>query len=157
MVRYSGWIILIPIGIVASLCADLIQYVVNMLMGHDYTIFVVSRVIEMFTPTHPHDPIPMKYVALIVTMAIWLNSCFALGGTFFRSRKYAWVLTALTLVAIGVVQMWLFPNSGDLDYKDSGETYAMFCAFYWAWALVNFLLSYRFFCRTQNIGRFINL
>ena len=156
LVRYSGWIILLPIGIVASLCADLIQYVVNMLMGHDYTMFVTSKVVEMLTPAHSNEPIPMKYVALIVTMAVWINSCFALGGTFFRSRKYAWVLTALTLVAIGVGQMWLFPNSDNLDLKDSGETYAIFCVFYLAWALVNFWLSYRCFCRTQNIGRFVN-
>jgi hypothetical protein len=156
LVRYSGWILLIPIGIVASLGADLIQYVVNMLMGHDYTIFVVSRLIDMFTPVHTNNPIPMKYVALIVTMSIWLNSCFALGGTFFRSRKYAWVLTALTLIAIGVLQIWLFPSSSDLDYKDSGETYAVFCAFYLVWSLVNFWLSYRCFCRTQNIGKFVN-
>ena len=43
LMRYSTWILLVPIVLLAFFAADLIQYIVNFLLGRDYTTFVTTN------------------------------------------------------------------------------------------------------------------
>ena len=154
LMRYSTWIIILPIGVVASLGADLIQYVVNWLMGHPYTSFVFTRVFELIGKGL--DALNAQELNSFVICNMWLHSIYAIGGSFFRSRKYTWVLTTLVIIVIGLLMAWVMPESSNDNAQTPTHVMAIADAITAILVLVNFWLSYRCFCRTQNIGRFIN-
>ena len=52
LMRYSTWLILLPIYTVALLGADLIQYLVNIMMNHEYTTFVMSFIVDKLSNAH---------------------------------------------------------------------------------------------------------
>ena len=155
LMRYSTWIIILPIGVVASLGADLIQYVVNWLMGHPYTSFVFTRVFELIGKGL--DALNAQDLNSFVICVMWLHSIYAIGGSFFRSRKYTWVLTTLVIIVIGLLMAWVMPESSNDNAQTPTHVMAIADAITAILVMVNFWLSYRCFCRTQNIGRFINL
>ena len=154
LMRYSTWIIILPIGVVASLGADLIQYVVNWLMGHPYTAFVFARVFELIGKGL--DALNAQDLNSFVISVMWLHSVYAIGGSFFRSRKYTWVLTTLVIIVIGLLVAWVIPESSNDNAQTSTHVMAIADAITAILVMVNFWLSYRCFCRTQNIGKFIN-
>ena len=49
LMRYASWLILLPLFIVSVLCADLIQYAVNYMLGNEKTMFVVSKAMELLS------------------------------------------------------------------------------------------------------------
>ena len=160
LMRYSTWLILLPIYIVAILGADLIQYLVNVMMNHEYTTLVVSFMADKLSNANMSDEwVPKAAWHAIIVLALATHSFYALGGTFFRSHKYAWVYTTIALVLLELLILWLTPNSGNMDYNNQTSTleYVIWDIIYAIWMIFNFWLSYRCFCRTQNIGRFINL
>lgn len=154
LMRYSTWIIILPIGVVASLGADLIQYLVNWLMGHPYTSFVFTRVFELIGKGL--DALNAQELNSFVICNMWLHSIYAIGGSFFRSRKYTWVLTTLVIIVIGLLMAWVMPESSNDNAQTPTHVMAIADAITAILVMVNFWLSYRCFCRTQNIGRFIN-
>ena len=90
LMRYSTWLILLPIYIVAILGADLIQYLVNIMMNHEYTTFVMSFIVDKLSNAHMSDEwVPKAAWHAIIVLALATHSFYALGGTFFRSHKYA--------------------------------------------------------------------
>ena len=154
LMRYSSWILLLPLYAIAFLSADLIQYLVHMIMGHDYAMFVTA---ELMDHIHVLKDIPLSKSNWldIAIFLFWLHSLYALGGTFFRSRKFNWVLTTIVFIAFCMVCMWSF----DTDIKSEPHTWThrVMVVFYFVWALVNFWLSYKLFCRAQVISKFVNL
>ena len=154
LMRYSTWILLFPLYVIAFLSADLIQYLVHMIMGHDYAMFVTA---ELMNHIHVLKDIPLSKSNLldIAVFLFWLHALYALGGTLFRSRKFNWVLTTIVFIVFCIVCMWLF----DTDIKSEPHTWThwVIVVFYFVWALVNFWLSYKLFCRTQVISKFVNL
>jgi len=154
LMRYSSWILLLPLYAIAFLSADLIQYLVHMIMGHDYAMFVTA---ELMDHIHVLKDIPLSKSNWldIAIFLFWLHALYALGGTFFRSRKFNWVLTTIVFIAFCMVCMWSF----DTDIKSEPHTWThrVMVVFYFVWALVNFWLSYKLFCRTQVISKFVNL
>ena len=160
LMRYSTWLILLPIYIVAILGADLIQYLVNIMMNHEYTTLVVSFMADRLSEVSMSDNwIPKAAWHAMIVLGLGMHSFYALGGTFFRSHKYAWVYTTIALVLLELLILWLTPNSGNMEYNNQTSTleYVIWDTIYAIWMIFNFWLSYRCFCRTQNIGRFINL
>lgn len=154
LMRYSTWILLFPLYVVAFLSADLIQYLVHMIMGHDYAMFVTA---ELLNHIHVLKDIPLSKSNLLdfAVFLFWLHALYALGASFFRSRKFNWVLTTIVFIVFCIVCMWLF----DTDIKSEPHTWThwVMVVFYFVWALVNFWLSYKLFCRTQVISKFVNL
>ena len=155
LMRYATWLVLLPLYLVAFFCADLTQYLVNVLLGNDYVMFVTRKVYDVFTaninlPNH-------LWVSVLVT-GLWLHSWYALGGTLFRSHKYAWILTTIALIVLTVIQMSIFTYSDYQEAKNDVTTmdYVIMDSFTLAWTMLNFWLSYRLFCRQQVIGKFIN-
>ena len=153
LVRYGYWIVTLPMGLLALFGADLIQYVVNWLMGHDYTMLVTSKVIE----TDCSILNSLKFLNSVIMSFLWLQSVFALGGTFFRSHKYAWILTILVLIVFSMLMVWVMPEGTSVDEHTPTLDFVIGDVITLAWVMVNYWLSYRCFCRTQNIGKFVNL
>lgn len=160
LMRYASWIFLIPLYLVAFFGADLLQYVVHWILGHDYVVFVSTTLANRISDTWREMPDSLRYTAVntIIILAIWFHPLYALGATFFRSRKFNWVLTTIVIVLLTIVQMWIFPFEEHTSYKETTTTSIVFgYVFAVCWAILSFWLSYKLFCRTQVIGRFVNL
>ena len=153
LMRYATWMILLPLYLVAFFAADLIQFWVNVLRGDAGITFITSELIYLVKSS---SPMPRNMLHTLLIMGLWLHSFYALGGTFFRSRKFAWVLTSAAFLAMTILLAWLVPAE-IIDEHTPMREMLMWDVFYAFWFVVNFWLSYRLFCRQQVIGRFVNL
>jgi len=160
IMRYSTWLILLPLYVIAFFGADLIQYLVNVLGGGEYVMFVTTKLIDMTSDTMKHLWTTQRRFMMtdFFVAMLWLHSVFALGATFFRSHKYAALLTAVAIIVYGLLHVWLFGLEDSYDEKNPSDTAdIIWCAFYGILIIVNFWLSYKLFCRNQVIGKFVNL
>ena len=160
LMRYSSFLILLPIYVVGPLLADLLQYLIHLIVGHDYGRFVVSVAWkELFVDTLSEEISKPRFVGTVIVVLLWIQSLYALGATLFRTRKFNWIITTVVLILLVVL---LFKNQGKveaIDLKDDSTTltYATGFGIYLALTVFNYWLSYRQFCRTQVIGKFVNL
>ena len=160
LMRYSSFLILLPIYVVGPLLADLLQYLIHLIVGHDYGRFVVSVAWkELFVDTLSEEISKPRFVGSVIVVLLWIQSLYALGATLFRTRKFNWIITTVVLILLVVL---LFKNQGKveaIDLKDDSTTltYATGFGIYLVLTMVNYWLSYRQFCRTQVIGKFVNL
>ena len=157
LVRYMSWILMIPIWVVAILLADVLQYIIHIVLGYEYYQFVVARTFELtnyMVESIAHAP--NYLVPSLVIVGLWLHSVYTLGATFFRSRKYSFVYSTFAWIAVTILLSWLFPN-WTLSEEQLPEACLIGNAINIVWTIVNFWLSYVVFCRTQVIGKFVNL
>ena len=163
LMRYSTWIILLPLLLVAFFGADLLQYLFHLVLGHDYGRLVASALMDTLSDEvfqkEINSPNAPRFWTSFIVMGIWFHSVFALGATFFRSRKFSGMLSLMVIILIGMLILWLTPKQSALQYGEESSTLAfvMGNVIYISWILLNFWLSYRLFCRTQVIGKFVNL
>ena len=160
IMRYSTWIILLPLYVIGFFGADLIQYLVNVLGGNEHVMFVTTKLIDMAGDTMNHLWTTQRRFMMtdFLVAMLWLHSVYALGGTFFRSHKHAALLTTVAIIVYGLLHVWLFGMESSYDEKNPSDTTdIIWCVSYGILIIVNFLLSYRFFCRNQVIGKFVNL
>ena len=160
LVRNAQCIVLVPLYIVAILGADLIQYLIHLMAGHDYGRFVVAVLFDLCSKGLPHfDGSYGRFFATIIVFIIWLQSVFAVGATLIRSRKFNWIITIIFLILLGMIVVKIngFIEVVSLDEHSATLDYVVGYGIYLALAAINYWLSYRFFCRTQNIGKFVNL
>ena len=160
IMRYATWLILLPLYVIAFFGADLIQYLVNVLGGNEYVMFVTTKLIDMENDTMRHLWTNQRTYMMtdFFPSMLWLHSVYALGGTFFRSHKYAALLTTAAVIVLGLLHVWLFGMEDLYDENKPSDTVdIIWCTFYGILTIVNFWLSYRLFCRNQVIGRFVNL
>lgn len=155
LVRYMSWLILLPLFIVSVLCADLIQYAVNFMLGNEKTMFVASKAMELLSRSWTDTP--AKELNGLIIPLVCFHAAYALGGTFFRSPKYAWVFTTLVIILIVILMAWLLPASANLNEYSSERMFMVWNVLAVVWVILGFWLSYRAFCRTQVIGKFVNL
>lgn len=159
LMRYISWIILIPLYLVALFPADLVQYVFGLLLGHEEVRFVTSATIEFVSKVWYRMQIPeyaqQTWIVGVVLHAVWIHSVYALGATFFRSRKYNWVLTTVVLtlafLLLMIVSGW---GSVIATWWNNHGIYSLLILLF---IIFNFWLSYRLFCRQQVIGKFVNV
>ena len=159
LMRYSTWIVLMPIYLVAFFSADLIQYAVNTLMGSENVLFVTTDIYQRLSSIMlPVQYVPAAAIYTVIIFSLSLHSCYVLGGTFFRSNKYAWILTTLVLIVLCMLLLFLSPEKTvGISSKASTHELVIEDVIYVLWLFVNFWLSYRLFCRTQAVGKFVNL
>ena len=160
IMRYSTWIILMPLYLIAFFGADLVQYLVNVLGGNENVMFVTTKLIDNVSDTMKHLWATERNFMLtdFFVVMVWLHSVYALGGTFFRSHKYAAILTTVAIIVYGLLHVWLFGTRTSNEENDPSNTRdIIWCASYGILIIVNFWLSYRLFCRNQVIGKFVNL
>ena len=156
LMRYASWIILLPLYLIAFVGADLLQYVFNWLIGQEKVMLVMTALVEMASSTWHKIPAELHapFVVSMVFAIVWLHSFYALGATFFRTRKYNWVATSIVVFLIALVQLLLFPGSKEVINRMPTVFEGVIAV---VWILVNFWLSYSIFCRTQVIGKFVNV
>ena len=161
LMRYSTWILLVPIVLLAYFAADLIQYVVNWLVGRDYTTFVTTHFLYdkhmVSWRARICDEMSMDGALTPYAIGLWLHSVYALGATFFRSHKFNTVFTTIALVMFVMSLVWLLNNFVESDNTVIDGQYRIGYIVCIGLTIVNFWLSYRLFCRTQVIGKFVNL
>ena len=160
LMRYVSWILLLPIYLVATVSADLVQYVFGLVVGHEEVRFVISATMEMLGKMWSQVPAEKHSLVVIGLMIlfIWSQSLYALGATLFRTNKYNWIPTTVVIIVLFLVLVWLSPDRGKIELikEDSASDYVMNVV-YAVWGVMNFWLSYRLFCRRQVIGRFVNV
>ena len=163
LARYFNWIIVVAVSIVACLVADGLQYLLHLLFGHDYGRFVTAVLFDMFASAannvHTSEATRPRFILSMIVLVIWFQSLYAVGATLFRSRKFNWVITTVVLILIGM----LFVKIGDkfeavqLNDHSAMLDYITGVGFYLVWSMINYWLSFRFFCRTQVIGKIVNV
>ena len=154
IMRYSTWIILIPLYLIAFFAADLIQYLVNVIGGNEDVMFVAAKMVDKFGDMgQKASAYPRNEMIIIYILLFWLHSAYALGATFFRSHKFSAIFTTVVIIVIGMFFTWISKYVDD----DSPQAFKCMALIYGVWALVNFWLSFKLFCRTQVKGKFVNL
>lgn len=160
LIRYATWIFLLPLYLVAFLFADLFQYFLHWALGFEHWTFVCTTLVDMVRELWRQMPVDAQHAAVnsVALVVIWFHSVFALGANFFRARKHNWALTSIVIVLLTVLMMWIFPFEEHTSYKDTTTTDIIVTDVTTGmWALLNFWLSYKLFCRRQVIGKFINI
>ena len=160
LMRYSTWILLLPILLLAFFAADLIQYVVNWLVGRDYTTFVTTHFLfdERLVSwrTRLWNELSEDGGFNHYFTGLWLHSVYALGATFFRSHKFNAIFTTIVLIMFVMSLIWLLNNFAESDSIVIGGQDKVGYIVCIGLTVVNFWLSYRLFCRTQVIGKYVN-
>lgn len=162
LMRYMSWILLIPLYVVATVAADLVQYVFGLVVGHEEVRFVIPATMEMLGKMWSQVPADKHSIVVIglTLLFLWFQSIYALGATFFRTNKYNWIPTTAIVIVLFLLQVWLSPDRGKIELvKDetASDMVMMMNVVSVVWVVLNFWLSYRLFCRRQVIGRFVNL
>ena len=154
LMRYSTWILLIPLYVLAFFAADLLQYLMNVVGGNERVMFVTTKMIEKIGDMAQQvSAEPRNIMLFIYVLLFWLHSVYAVGATFFRSHKFSAIFTTVAVIVFGMFLVWL-----DMDSEnDALLTYKYTSVIFCVWAIVNFWLSYRLFCRNQVIGKYVNL
>ena len=141
LVRYSYWLLLFPCFFASFVVADLLQFLVNGMLGHEGRMLVMQYLADGVTDFHWQDDIPRPLGVDIEITIVWLHSFYAVGTTFFRSHKYSWILTSVALIVLGIILGSLWPKGYFLVIG----------------IVFNFWLSYWLFCRQQVIGKYVNV
>ena len=138
------------------LIADLTQYVVHTMMGHEGAMLIIQYMVpsKIFETFFGNVNTPMVFHPWSA-MALWLHSFCVLGVTFFKSYKHGVNLTLLTLFVFGMLIFALFGHG--IAVETWWNNVQFFNAMFLLLTPVNFLLSYYFFCRQQITARFINI
>jgi len=141
LVRYSYWLLLFPCFFASFVVADLLQFLVNGMLGHEGRMLVMQYLADGVIDFHWQDDIPRPLGVDIEITIVWLHSFYAVGTTFFRSHKYNWILTSVALIVLGIILGSLWPKGYFLVIG----------------IVFNFWLSYWLFCRQQVIGKYVNV
>ena len=158
VMRYATWLVLLPVFFVAFVGADLLQYVVNTLVGREGTALVIQHVADGLAKSYSGTT-SSAYITMVLTFG-WIHSLYALGATFFRWRKYNWICTSVVLIVLGILLVSFFPGSrisGSIDEDTAKSMIHLSHVVYLILIAFNFWLSYKLFCRQQVIGKFVNL
>ena len=159
LMHYASWIILLLLYLVALLTADLLQYLVNVMIGNEHATLVITFLAsKMGALGAVFTEMPTGVLYFLIFMLLLVHSAYALGGTFFRSHKYAWIITTLGIILISM--LWgLFLPRGEIELNEHTTMleFVIWDSIYVVWTLVNFWLSYKLFCRTQVMGKFVNI
>lgn len=156
LVRYLVWVLLLPLYAAALLLADVLQYAIHGMLGSTYNQLVVSVLADrVSTVVAQWSEIPSKIQFMLILILLWIHSWYALGATFFRSRKFSFIYATFVWIGLSVLLDWLCPNKVSLNANSTVMT-CLYGAFWGVMIILNFWLSYRCFCRTQVIGKFVN-
>ena len=160
LIRYASWIFLLPCYLLAFLGADVLQYVVNLILGHQHVAFVTSTLVNIISSSFAELPPKAFYVFLnsAIVVMVWFHSFYALGATFFRSRKFNWVLTTIVAILLTMLQAWFYPYEEHVTFKEATMSDLLIADIVAAcWMMLNFWLSYKLFCRMQLKAKWVNI
>lgn len=154
VMRYATWILMLPLSVAAFMIADGVQYVVNVMLGHEWVQTVTGFIAEI-DYNHLFGQQPRRTLLALFMLMLWIHSMYAVGATLFRSAKYSWILTSVVLIA-GYLLLICFVTWTTLNCF-WWNNHGMFNLLFLCLTVLNFWLSYRLFCRQQVKGRFVNV
>jgi hypothetical protein len=154
VMRYATWILMLPLTVAAFLIADGVQYVVNVMLGHEWVQTVTGFIAEI-DYNHLFGPNPRRTLLALFMLLLWIHSMYAVGATLFRSLKHNWLLTSVVLIA-GYLLLICFVKWTTLNCF-WWNNHGMFNLLFLCLTVLNFWLSYWLFCRQQVKGRFVNV
>jgi len=154
VMRYATWILMLPLTVAAFLIADSVQYVVNVMLGHEWVQTVTGFIAEI-DYNYQFGPNPRRTLLALFMLLLWIHSVYAVGATLFRSLKHNWLLTSVVLIA-GYLLLICFVKWTTLNCY-WWNNHGMFNLLFLCLTVLNFWLSYWLFCRQQVKGRFVNV
>ena len=83
---------------------------------------------------------PAKELNGLIIPLVCFHAAYALGGTFFRSPKYAWVFTTLVIILIVILMAWLLPSSVNLNEQSSDRLFMAWNILTVVWVILAFWL-----------------
>ena len=150
LVRYLySWLMQMVLVVAGLLVADVLQYVVGLIIQRDVLSFVTARIVD--TLSQPPHSSPESSGFCIVMLMVWIHSVYMLGANFFRHLKYSWVYTSLVLLTMLIICLVIVSPQVLKSAISVGTGFVLL-----ALSLLNVWLSYRLFCRWQLKRKFVN-
>ena len=157
--------------VLGLLCADILQMLIRLVQMKDVSSLTV--VFFKFIADSHIGMAPFSASVFFVLSVLWFQSCYVLGGTFFRRNQ--WLLTTITGFCLSLLFMWtvasvaeslsfvtnsdgVFMLFGDQYVLDTEGTIWVMNVIVLLLIALNYWLSYRLFCHMQVINnKWINL
>ena len=155
---------------VAFCLADVFRMLVSLIAGVDVVKCVIPEFTSILIGTSEHTSFTVNsmradetyaVLALAYARVFWMYSFYILGGALLRRRQF--VLTTLAHFAIGMVFTPILVNYVDGVDPDTARQLAVplawtGAAFFTAWGIADWILSYKIFRRMQVINnKWLNL
>ncbi|MGN1375553.1 MAG: hypothetical protein ACI4V5_03250 [Prevotella sp.] len=140
-------------GLLAFAGADLVQMLVNFIIGND--VRSAFPLIYINFSDGGEEGLPFGDIYVIFLIFLWIHSLYILGGVFFRKNQF--VLTTLIHIVVSIIVVQIIKESGLYMYIDQMNTTFIIIALKVLIAL-DYYLSYKLFCRIQVINnKWINI
>lgn len=140
-------------GILAFAAADLVQIIVNIIIGNEVNSSIPFIYIAISDGSEEGLPF-IEFLAMYLVY-VWIHSLYILGGVFFRKNQF--VLTTLVNIVLAIVLTKIIKETGIFIFIDDIQT-TFIIVFLILLIALNYYLSYKLFCRIQVINnKWINL
>ena len=140
-------------GILAFAAADLVQIIVNIIIGNEVNSSIPFIYIAISDGSEEGLPF-IEFLAMYLVY-VWIHSLYILGGVFFRKNQF--VLTTLVNIVLAIVLTKIIKETGIFVFIDDIQT-TFIIVFLILLIALNYYLSYKLFCRIQVINnKWINL
>ena len=140
-------------GILAFVAADLVQIIVNIIIGNEVKSSIPFIYIAINDGSEEGLPF-IEFLAMYLVY-VWIHSLYILGGVFFRKNQF--VLTTLVNIVLAIVLTKIIKETGIFIFIDDIQT-TFIIVFLILLIALNYYLSYKLFCRIQVINnKWINL
>ena len=140
-------------GILAFAAADLVQIIVNIIIGNEVKSSIPFIYIAISDGSEEGLPF-IEFLAMYLVY-VWIHSLYILGGVFFRKNQF--VLTTLVNIVLAIVLTKIIKETGIFIFIDDIQT-TFIIVFLILLIALNYYLSYKLFCRIQVINnKWINL
>ena len=140
-------------GILAFVAADLVQIIVNIIIGNEVNSSI--QFIYITISDGSEEGLPFIEFLAMYLVYVWIHSLYILGGVFFRKNQF--VLTTLVNIVLAIVLTKIIKETGIFIFIDDIQT-TFIIVFLILLIALNYYLSYKLFCRIQVINnKWINL
>ena len=140
-------------GILAFAAADLVQIIVNIIIGNEVKSSIPFIYITISDGSEEGLPF-IEFLAMYLVY-VWIHSLYILGGVFFRKNQF--VLTTLVNIVLAIVLTKIIKETGIFIFIDDIQT-TFIIVFLILLIALNYYFSFKLFCRIQVINnKWINL
>ena len=160
LVRYlTAFIINLVMAFVGILIADVLQYLVGLIIQRQPLEFALSETWDVISTTS--RPSSASKGCLLICIAIWLHTYFMMGANLFRNIKYSWVFSFFILLVFFILLIQvvkpgdIFHDRGTIGHFINGHLVLINIVLL-ALSVFQTWLSYKLFCGRQLVGKFFS-
>jgi len=155
--RYLLCVILyVAIGVVSIIAADILQYLVGLIIQRDNVASVSMEIIQTIQNITDW---PAGLLLMLIVIGFWVHTVYLLGSQVIRPIKLGWVVSTLFIVLLFIGVVSVIPSHDEV-YGSARWLGTFVRENKWAIELLfvglsvlNYWLAYRLFCRRQMIGK----